>query len=241
MNQTSPDYYFSNIKESFPYPELFVDLAFVWEALIKKESILEKISESQIEGKVDPSVIIRGNILVGEGTVIEPQVVIDGPVIIGKNCLVRPHSYLRSGSIIGDNVVLGHGVEIKDSLIFNDCKIDSHSFVGNSIFGQGVRNGSGSITGNRRFDQKEIIIKVNSENFSTEMDKLGAIIGDYSRLGANCTTAPGTLVGQHVWAYPNSLVRGFITSNTLLKLRQEQVMAQKQPVILQNIDKNGEK
>lgn len=240
MRETTPDYYFANIKDSFPYAEIFSDLAFVWEALVKKETILERITESSIKGKVDATAIMRGNIMVGEGTVIEPQVVINGPVIIGKNCLIRPHSYLRSGTIIGDNVVVGHAVEIKDAIIFNDCKIDSHSFVGNSIFGQGVRNGSGSITGNRRFDQKDIIIKINGENFSTEMDKLGVIIGDYSRLGANCTTAPGTLIGQHVWVYPNSLIRGFVTSNSLLKLRQEQITLEKQPVVLESVDKKGQ-
>ncbi len=238
MRETTPDYYFQDINNNFPFPKLFSDLAFVWEALWKKQEYLENL-ESKIEGKLGENVVVKGNVVIGEGTVVEPQVVLNGPLVIGKNCLVRPHSYLRPGSIIGDNVVIGHGVEIKDSLIFNDCKIDSHSFMGNSIFGRGVRNGSGTITGNRRFDQKEIIVKVKEENFQTEMDKFGCIIGDYSRLGANCTTVPGTLIGQHVWVYPNSLIRGFVSSDTLLKLRQEKVEAVKQPVVLENLDKNG--
>lgn len=240
MTETTPDYYFSDISQSFALPKLFEDLAFVWEALFKKEEWLNGLTESKILGDVHEKAIVRGTVLVGEGTVVEPQVIIDGPVIIGKNCYIRPHTYLRRGSIIGDNVVVGHGVEIKDSVIGNDCKLDSHSFVGNSIFGRGVRNGSGTITGNRRFDQKDIIVKIDKENFQTEMDKFGCIIGDYSRLGANCTVAPGTLIGQHVWVYPNSLVRGFVANNTLVKLRQEQVLSEKQPVVLENLDKKGE-
>lgn len=240
MRETTADYYFGNIKEDFPYPEIFSDLSFVWEALGRKDDVLEKIIDNSISGDVHSSVVTRGQLIVGEGTVIGPGVVIDGPTIIGKNCLIRPGAYIRKGTIVGDNVVIGYGVEIKNSLIFNECKIDSHSFVGDSIFGRSVRNGSGTITGNRRFDQKDIIVKIGKENFQTPFDKFGAIVGDYSRLGANCTTAPGTLIGQHVWVYPNSLVRGFVASNTLLKLRQEQIASEKQPVVLENVDKNGD-
>lgn len=239
MSETSPKYYFNDLDNDFLYPEVFRDINFVWQALNKKEEVLEKMMEARIEGVVDTTVVIRGLVKIGEGSVIEPQVVIEGPVIIGKNCLLRPHSYIRAGTIISDNVVVGHGVEVKNSLIFNDCKLDSHSFVGDSILGRGVRNGSGSITANRRFDQKEIFVKIDGEVLASGFDKFGCVIGDYCRLGASCTVLPGTLIGQHVWVYPHSLIKGFIKSDSFVKTKQIQEIKSKERIILKHVDNSG--
>ncbi|MBI3385335.1 glucose-1-phosphate thymidylyltransferase [Candidatus Gottesmanbacteria bacterium] len=239
MEEVLPSYYFADIDKDFIFPEVFRDVKYVWEALAQKDKVLASVT-TRNGGKVDPTVVMRGKVEIGEGTVIEPFCVIDGPAVIGKNCLIRPHVYIRAGTIISEAVVVGHGVEIKNSLIFKECKLDSHTFVGDSILGRGVRNGSGTITANRRFDQKEVAVKIKEKIFQTGLYKFGAVIGDYSRLGANCTLLPGTLIGQHVFVYPHSLVKGWLKSDIYQKTKQDkQVQETKERIILKALDREG--
>ena len=238
MNDTNSMYFFSEIAKSFLYPQIFDNLEHVWEALKTKEEILSGLKTSINRGKVDQTVIIRGPVFIGVNTVIEPYTVIDGPIIIGSNCYIRPNVYLRKGSIISNNVVIGHGVEVKNSLIFSECKLDSHSFVGDSILGRGVRNGTGTVTANRRFDQQDISVKIKDVKTQTGFDKFGCVIGDYSRVGANCTILPGTLIGAHVWVYPHLEINSFIQSKKLVKSKDE--IVDKSDLVLSSTDKKGE-
>lgn len=237
MQELKPTYYFTDSQNDFLLPMLFKGIDSIYEVYGSKNSFLDANIKKNILGSVHPTAIINGEVEIGLGTVIGPYVVIDGPAVVGKNCLIRPHTYIRSHSVISHNVVVGHGVEIKNSLIFSDCKIDSGSFVGDSIFGRGVRNGSGTMTANRRFDQKEISLKIKGQKFTTNEDKFGCVIGDYSRIGANSTILPGTLIGQHVWIYPQTLVHGFIESDNYLKSNQD--IIKKERVLLKSVDKNG--
>ena len=78
------------------------------------------------------------------------------------------------------------------------------------MLGTSTRIGSGIIVANRRFDQGNIDVKINGEKYSTDRDFFGAIIGDSTRLGANATTIPGTLIGPYTWILPTVQVRGFV-------------------------------
>ena len=142
-------------------------------------------------------------------------------------------------SIIGNKVVVGHGVEIKNSIIFDECKISTNSFVGDCILGKGARVASGVITGNRRFDQKKVDIRIGKETYPTEMEKFGCVLGEYVRIGANCSTAPGTLIGKHSWTYANMMIRGIIPPKKLLKLRQELETVDKEETVLKREDSEG--
>lgn len=205
----------------------------------KQNSLAKNLKNAKFVWNIFDNLKIKNKVIIGKGTTIDPSSIIEGPAIIGENCVIRPHAYIRAGTIIGNNVVIDHGAEIKNSLISDECKVGSLSFVGNSILGFAVRIGSATMTANRRFDQKDVSIKIKDKKIITKFDKFGCIIGDYSRIGANCTTAPGTLIGKHVWIYPNVFVQGFIESNKLVKLKQEIEIIEKVPVILKRLDKNN--
>lgn len=117
---------------------------------------------------------------------------------------------IRPGVVIGDNVVVGHSCEVKHSIVQNKAKVQSFTFIGDSIIGKSTRVGSGTILANRRFDQANIEIKINGEKYNTSSDFFGAIIGDNSRLGANVVTVPGTFIGPYTWILPTVQVRGFV-------------------------------
>ena len=136
--------------------------------------------------------------------------------MIGKNVEIQSGALIRPGSIIGDNCVVGHGSEIKNTIMQNKSKVASLAFAGDTILGKSTRIGSGIILANRRFDQKNIVIKINGEKIDSGRDFFGAIVGDSSRIGANAATLPGTMIGPYTWILPTLQVRGFIPAEKRL-------------------------
>jgi bifunctional UDP-N-acetylglucosamine pyrophosphorylase/glucosamine-1-phosphate N-acetyltransferase len=237
MQETKSDYFFKDLNKS-PCPSVFKKSTYPWEALLTKNELLN-FKKSEIKGKIASNVAVSGPVICGENTIIEPGSVLEGPIILGKNCLIRPHVWIRKNSIVGNNCVVGHGVELKNSIVFDQAKIGTNCFVGDSILGCGARVGSGSVLGNRRFDQKIIQIKIEDKVFSTDTDKFGATLGDFCRLGTGVLTSPGTLVGMHTWVYGGALLSGFIPKDTLVKVRQKTEMILKERVKLKEKDLSG--
>jgi len=237
MDELKLSYYFEDI-DACPIKGAFEDIEYPWEALKKKEEVAD-FSKKEIKGDIDKTAVIKGNVVIGKGTKIDPYVVIEGPVIIGKNCTVRPFALIRPGTILGDNVVIGHASEVKNVIAFDEAKITSHVFVGDSILGKGARLGSGTIAGNRRFDQKTAKVKVQGKIFDIGLEKYGGIFGDYSRLGANCASSPGVLVGKYTWVYGGCLLSGLIEKEKLVKLRQTVEIVDKERQELSHLDDKG--
>ena len=114
----------------------------------------------------------------------------------------------------------------------NKSKVASLAFVGDSILGRSTRIGSGIILANRRFDQKNITVKVNGEKIDTGSDFFGSIIGDSSRLGANVATLPGAFIGPYTWILPGLHIRGFIPAEKRVFPKEEYTMTDNEKVEL---------
>ena len=176
-----------------------------------------KVNKAQIGEFVS----ITGNYFIDEGTKIGANVTIQGPVIIGKNVEIAAGAFIRPYTIIGDGASVGHGSEVKHAIIQNKAKVASLAFVGDSILGKSTRIGSGIILANRRFDQKNITVKINGEKYDMQADFFGAVIGDSTRLGANSVTVPGTLIGPYTWILPTVQVRGFVPAEKRIMPKAE--------------------
>ena len=206
--------------EEFRFKEVFEGCIYPWEALTNIKLFLQReVVEKDLhvnKAEVGEFCSIKGNYFIDEGTVIHPNVTIEGPVMIGKNVEIQSGALIRPGSIIGDNCVVGHGSEIKNTIMQNKSKVASLAFAGDTILGKSTRIGSGIILANRRFDQKNIVIKINGEKIDSGRDFFGAIVGDSSRIGANAATLPGTMIGPYTWILPTLQVRGFIPAEKRL-------------------------
>ena len=213
MEELKLNYYFKEM-ENFTFKEIFEGCTYPWEALAKiNEFLKEKIVDKDVKmnkAEVGEFVAISGNYFIDEGTKIHANAVIQGPVMIGKNVEIQSGALIRPGSIIGDNCVVGHASEVKHSIMQNKSKVASLAFCGDTILGKSTRIGSGIILANRRFDQKNITVKLNGEKYDVGTDFFGAVIGDSTRLGANSTTVPGTFIGPYTWILPTVQVRGFV-------------------------------
>ena len=211
--QLNYKYYFADT-EAFYIPEVFNDIEHPWDALENAKKILQaKLVDNDIRtinGETKGHVHFYDNFSIGKGTIVYNDVTIMGPVMIGENCTIMPGATIRPGTIIGNDCVIGNGCEIKNSIIQNGAKVQSLSFVGDSIIGKSARVGSGTIVANRKFNQTTITVKTPAGKVDTGIDYFGCILGDNSRLGANCVTQPGTLIGKYCWIFPMTCVRGFI-------------------------------
>jgi bifunctional UDP-N-acetylglucosamine pyrophosphorylase/glucosamine-1-phosphate N-acetyltransferase len=205
------EYFFSAVEE-FVVPEVFFGAAYPWEVLenSKKFTQASVISRRKMGGITNGRVRFYNNYFIGKNTLIYNDVTIIGPAIIGEGCTIMPGALIRPGTIIGNNCVIGHGSEIKNSVIQNYAKIQSLTFVGDSVIGKSARIGSGVITANRLFNQANVFVKTPGGRVDTGTSFFGCVLGDNSRVGANCVTQPGTLIGKYCWIYPMTSVRGFI-------------------------------
>lgn len=199
----------------FPMEGFFEGMTETYEALEKAKTLLKamlvdkdvKEMHGEIRGEAPA---FHGNYYVGEGTVIYNNVTIIGPVYIGKNCEIMPGAVLRPYTIIGDKCSVGQGSEVKHGLMFSGAKVASLAFVGDSILGASARVGSGVITANRKFNQSNATLKIDTEKVDLGSDYFGCILGDSARLGANSVSQPGTHIGPHTWVFPLTNVRGLI-------------------------------
>src|SRR5260221_13587743 len=107
MHELSTPNFFS--LEECPFPELFKDSFYVWEALSKLSAFFQKQQLGKIEVDIPSSVhLIQPELIsIGKGTVVEPGALIRGPCIIGKDCEVRHGAYIRGFVITGNGCIIG--------------------------------------------------------------------------------------------------------------------------------------
>ena len=203
--------FFEHLEEQ-SFEELFINNEYPYDVLLNLNNYIEEKTKNVVNTKQFNNVIIGEQCLIGNNCTIYPNVVILGPVIIGDNVEIMSGAVIRPYSLIGDNCSIGHASEIKHSILMNNAKVASLSFVGDSIIGYKSRIGSGTILSNRRFDQANVTLKYNDEKIDLKSAFFGSIVGDKSRLGAHVTTYPGTFIGHDTWIFPNTSVKGFIPS-----------------------------
>ena len=236
MKELELKYYFENMNE-FAFKEVFERCIYPWEALNNTKEFINKFMNNE-EMKINKAAevgefcSITGNYFIDEGTKIHSNVTIQGPVLIGKNVEIQSGALIRPGTIIGDGASVGHSSEIKHAILQNKAKVASLAFVGDSILGKSARIGSGTIVANRRFDQKNITVKMNGEKIDTGSDFFGGIIGDNSRLGANVATLPGAFIGPYTWILPGLQIRGFVPAQKRVFPKTEYTMTDNEKVEL---------
>jgi len=170
--------------------------------------------------------------LLGEGIVIDPTAtiapgaVIEGPVWIGPRATVRTGAYIRGGCWIGDGAVVGANTEVKRGILFPGAKAPHLAYVGDSVLGQGVNLGAGTVLSNFRHDGRPVVLPTGpdgAQKIETGRRKLGAILGDKVAIGCNSVLHPGVVMGHGGQTYPGVMLRsGVYGERVLVKLRQSQ-------------------
>lgn len=141
------------------------------------------------------SAVIKGPVFLDDGVRVFEGAVISGPAYIGKNTIVANGSLVRY-STVGSNSVIGFGSEIARSYIGNGVWTHTN-YIGDSIIGDNVSFGSGSVVGNFRLDEGFISVNIKGEKISSKRDKFGIVTGDNIRCGINTSFMPGVRIGSN--------------------------------------------
>lgn len=216
---------FFDIKE-FTHSDIFKGCTYVWEALEKLKEFFKKVPNDLTLPSVSKGVILENpeKIFVGKGTIIEPGAYLRGPCYLGEECEVRSGAYLRGYVVCGNGCVIGHGTEIKSSICLDEVHASHMNYVGDSILGNRVNLGAGVKLANLRLDHQKISISFGREKIRTNLEKLGAIVGDDVQVGCNSVANPGTLIGKGTFCSPCVVLTGYIPPDSKVHSNQKMVV-----------------
>ncbi len=206
--------------ELFDLGELSAELAELlsgehpWDALARLDGSLARAG-SGLEGKVHPTAVLEGAVLVANGATVGPGAYIQGPAIIESGARVGHGAYLRGGVWLATGSVVGHSSEVKRSIMLPGAKAPHFNYVGDSVIGRNANLGAGVKIANFHAFGTEI----SSGGHATGLRKLGAMVGDDVFIGCNAVLAPGTMVGARSVIYNGSMVRGVVPPDRIVKLR----------------------
>lgn len=189
------------------------DVGRPWDILDANKFFLEKI-EKKIMCTIEKGVTIKGNVYIGNDTVIKSGTYIEGPVYIGNRCTIGPNSYIRPYTSVSDNVRIGNSSEVKNSVILSKTHISHLSYLGDSVIGENVNFGAGTIISNVRLDKGEISMNIKGVSVKTGLKKLGAIIGDNVQLGIQSMIMVGKKIGTNSIIGPGTIVNKDIPEDT---------------------------
>jgi NDP-sugar pyrophosphorylase family protein len=159
-----------------------------------------------IQGVVVDGAVIVGPVHIGMGSVVHGHAIIRGPAIVGNNTVVESHSEIRAGAFIGSNCVIGHSCSIIKSMIMSKVNISAGAFIRNSVIGFGSIVGPLTALGTGEIEGP-------LGSVSQNLPKLGAVLGDYTVVGANSSIKTGTVVGSHTIIGDGVLAHGIYESN----------------------------
>ncbi len=186
------------------------------------------LSEDSVFGKdviIEPQTHLRGKCNIGNGCHLGPGSVITNSTFaenvlaihsfineatVGKNSSIGPFAHIRPKSNICENSKIGNFVEIKKSSIGEGTKINHLSYIGDSILGDNINIGAGTITAN--FDGK---------------NKHQTKIGNYSKTGANSVLVAPIKIGANVTIGAGSTITKDIPDKSLVVERSKTIIRNK--------------
>ena len=166
-----------------------------------QNNLRNKFSKSGVKMVGPETIYFSKDTKVGKNVTIEPYVVFGSKVKIGNNVTIKsfshlenckienkvnigPYARIRPGAILKEGSKVGNFVEIKKSTLGKNSKVNHLAYIGDSMIGNSVNVGAGTITCNYDGVKKnKTIIKDN------------VFIGSNSSLVAPITIEEGSVVG----------------------------------------------
>ena len=145
------------------------------------------------------------NASIADGTIIKANTVIEESSV-GENCTLGPFARLRPGAELAEDAHIGNFVEIKKSVINKGSKVNHLSYVGDSVVGERVNIGAGTITCNYDGANKHQTI-IEDGVFIGSCTQLVApvVVGENAVIGAGSTITKA--VGANQLAFTRAPVK----------------------------------
>lgn len=181
--------------DAVPYRGSWHPVKYPWHLLDVLPALLPHKGKPKIHrsARVHPSAVIEGPVVIGPGARVFAHASVIGPAFVGADAVIGNNALVRESSI-GERAVVGYSTEICRSIVSADAWTHMN-YVGDSILGERVSLGGGTMTGNLRLDETEVRSSVRGEVLGTGRTKCGTVIGAGCRLGVHTTIAPGVKIG----------------------------------------------
>jgi bifunctional UDP-N-acetylglucosamine pyrophosphorylase/glucosamine-1-phosphate N-acetyltransferase len=198
--------------------EDWLDIGRPWEYLLaNRRALQQEVRGLIIKGEVHSTAIVEGPAYIGERADVGPYAVIEGPAYIGDDAKVGPSTHIRPDTVLLRGAKAGYAVEVKASVLMEEARAPHFNYVGDSVIGEDVNLGAGTITANLRFDHATVKMRVKDAVIDTGINKLGAIMGGHSQTGINVSLMPGVKIGSYAIIYPGCVVKRDVSSKEVLK------------------------
>lgn len=158
-------------------------------------------------GIVEPGVMFKGNVHVGEGTITRANTYLKGPIAIGEGADIGPSSAIFGPVSIGENSTIGPFCEIRNSIIMDNVTISMGSVIENAVIGSGCTLGARFTTRKNRNPHA-----VGRKNLRLE----GIAIGEDCLIEENVTVDNGITIGNGVCVEAGKHVNRPIEDGTII-------------------------
>lgn len=201
------------------------EITYPWDIIPANKFVLDNLMKGKGSfiaetADIAGGVKIEGPVFIGHNVVIRPGSTLIGPIYIGNDTYIGTNTLLRKYCSIGNNVTIGFGVEVKNSIIFDNTRVGRLSYIGDSIIGRNVEFGAGTQTWNILPHHAPLYMTFNDQQVQVPREKFGAIIGDDSFIGINISILPGMRIGYKSVISPGVVVDKDIESKVWVKAKQ---------------------
>ncbi|MFC1942316.1 bifunctional sugar-1-phosphate nucleotidylyltransferase/acetyltransferase [Chloroflexota bacterium] len=185
----------------------WLDVVYPWDILSLNDAVLRRMKAS-LGGTIETGVSLKGQVSVGEDTVIHPGTCIWGPVVIGRGCSIGPNVCIMQATSIGDNVVIEPFTEIKNSVIGDDVSIAAGGIISDSVIDKGcvIKERFTACGG-----QSEV--RINGECPTVIV---GAMLGEDCNIDSNVVAQPGVIVGNYCQIRMQKMISGRLPDRSLV-------------------------
>lgn len=185
----------------------WTDLGYPWDILSASKRLLEELEYTSIHqgAKVASTAIVEPPVIIEPGAVIEHNAVIRGPAYIGRGVYVGTGALIHGNTSLEEGVVVGAYSEVTGSNLQPRTVIGRGCFVGDTITGRDVV-----------FEPHVTAINLLKEKGPKRLEptikdgrmlqKIGAIVGNGARIGANTVLYPLSVVQSEEMIQANSVI-----------------------------------
>jgi len=158
---------------------------------------------------LDVNVIIEGRVVIGSGCKIGPNVVLRNVHLgeqvevransviedarIASHCIIGPFARIRPGTELAEHVHVGNFVEVKNSRIADNSKVNHLSYIGDAEVGKHVNVGAGTITCNYDGANKHKTTIGDNVHIGSDTQLVAPVT-----IGAGATIAAGSTIVRDV-------------------------------------------
>lgn len=183
----------------------WLDVGRPWDLLTAGARALAELDETR-DGIVEAGATLHGKVIVAQGAHVKAGAYVEGPVYIGPRSIVGPNCHIRPHTVILSDCKVGNASEVKASLLMDGTHVGHLGYVGDSVLGERVNLGAGTLVANLRHDGKSVKVMQGGERVDTRRRKLGVILGDDVHTGINTSLNVGVMLPAGAATRPGEVV-----------------------------------